>query len=579
MKQIFIILATMLPLILSAYEYDTYYYDMNGNKQYLKQIYSMAAAGERNLNVINIASVKTKAQWINYRNQMVKKNISVWPVVTYHAVSPLILNGKLGIVFKKDTSESEKNEILKKFSLVLNARSDYYPYEYFETSLRSGTDPFETANRIFETGKVLWAQPNWLQSFTQNATAPDDKYYDKEWQITQSGTNIAWDTTKGSADIKIAIVDSGIDITHPDLLPNIIAGRNFADETASGDPSPDKNVSGKVQEKLAAHGTNVAGIAAAAGNNFAGIAGACWNCKIMPVKYMSNSDTAIAADRIMNAMKWAVDNGAAVINNSWGDQDTDASGGCVTVPLSNFREQAIMYAKDNGRAKLGALIVWAAGNSNCDTRLNQNLQNNNIIVVSALTENGVKAEYSNYGDAVDIAAGAGNFTTDITGTGGLNSGGATGPQDAPDYTDGFAGTSSSAPLVSGIIALMLSVNPKITFEQSIKCIKLSAAELDTECTLGAPKILADNDPYSPPNKPHSPCYGYGMIDAEKLITMAGNGLCSGFDNGCEDGKCGEGYYCNKETRRCEDEKNLIPDADTTADKNSGGCSMTIFVNR
>lgn len=136
---------------------------------------------------------------------------------------------------------------------------------------------------------------------------PNDPYFGQQWAHTLIRTPAAWDITTGSSSITIAIVDSGIDENHPDLLNKIVAGYDFSD----GDSNP---------HDLNGHGTHVAGIAAAASNNATGIAGVNWQARIMPVRVLGMDGTGYNFD-ISEGIRWAYQHGAKVINLSLGGPD------------------------------------------------------------------------------------------------------------------------------------------------------------------------------------------------------------------------------------------------------------------
>ena len=216
---------------------------------------------------------------------------------------------------------------------------------------------------------VQFAEPDYI------ATAvfePDDTYFANQWGMTQIDAPEAWDITQGSADIKIAILDTGIDQDHEDLAAKIVANTNFTDS-----PTVDDNYG---------HGTHVAGIAAAITNNGKGVAGVGFNSSLMNGKVLGDDGSGYYS-WIANGITWAANNGAKVINLSLGS----------TWP-SRTLQSAVNYAWNNG-----VVVVAAAGNSNSG-RAFYPAYYTNCIAVAATDQSDAKASWSNFGKWVDIAA-------------------------------------------------------------------------------------------------------------------------------------------------------------------------------
>ncbi len=463
---------------------------------------------------------------------------TLWPVVSYGAY-PMPLTGRIG--FKRDDTDR---------------------IEFVE--LTPGSDPFAAARRLADEPGVRWAQPEWTVRIRTHA-APNDPYFTKQWHLPQIEVESAWDIVDGSHNTIVATIDSGVDLGHPDLAANLLKG---IDLTGGTNAACDHPASGQEAVVTAAHGTMVSGLIAALSNNGIGVAGVCPGCAVLPVKFLRYTEESIPVTRIYDAIVKAADAGADVINNSWGDIDTDSSGNCIAVPRDSYRAEAIVYAKKHGRNGRGALVVWSAGNSECDTNFNENLKSDDIIVVSALNQSGAGAWYTNTGAQVDLCAGAGSWTTDTSGADGLNSQLYTTPNGAVDYTDQFSGTSASAAVISGVAALMYAANPLLTFAEAMRCIRQSAVKpATTTCDAGGWSDPVA-DPYAPSGKQRSPCFGYGIPDAATLTTIARDGTCAESYSGCStDAQCGSGFYCDQPTHQC---------VKTPPKKDTGGCSLTLI---
>lgn len=281
--------------------------------------------------------------------------------------------------------------------------------------------------------------------------APNDPYYPflgstplgGQWGDLLDKLPAAWALTTGSASVPIAIVDSGVMSTHPDLQPVLVPGWNVLTRTA------DTNDTG-------GHGTNVAGAAVAASNNAIGIAGACWTCPLMPVK-VTNSGSAYNSD-IAAGVTWATDHGAKVINISYAGTAADTT-------LGNAVAYAIAH---------NVVVVAAAGNYGT-TAQSWPAAFPGVISVAASGQQDSLATYSNYGSWVDVDAPAGQTTTYYDGT----------------YIN-VGGTSLASPVVAGIAGLMLSAKPTATPAEIQSAMMSTADPVQGTHTIASGRINAYN---------------------------------------------------------------------------------------
>ncbi len=534
-----------------------------------------------------------------------------WPVVKFEGGKPMYLNGTMGLVFKAEVPQRIHGEFLKKHGLEVIYHDETDP-GYYLTKMKKGAKPFRLSVKLFNSGLLKWAQPDFRTHFeiatdadaiddadvlidtdpeapdtdmaSPEPVEPDDTWYSQytvgRWHHEKIYSNLAWALEQGDPQIKIAIVDNGVDLEHEDLVDNLLPdlGWNFVDENSDASYKFHTGTTAYASRIMAAHGTSVAGIAAAKGNNGKGIAGICWDCGIIPIRFIDTDVGTGYVDTFHKAylaLKWAVDKGASVVNNSWvwWNQST-----CGTVPFNSYVEQAVQYALKNGRDGKGTLMVWAAGNNFCDTAKVKNFDNEHIVVVSALRHNtlddlkGYKSIYSNYGDAIDVIAPAGDpddsppysgiVATDISmGLGGDAGNYATNPS--------FTGTSAAAPVVSGAIGLMLSAKPEMKFFEALHCLKKAAAA-------GVAQRIADGDMVDDHNiidkdrqvvgqcewkdikdtyfgvtMQHNNCFGYGYLDVYEMVRMALNDECTYEQELCEsDEDCPEDQFCDTETGLC-----------------------------
>lgn len=272
----------------------------------------------------------------------------------------------------------------------------------------------------------------------------------------------AWDQARGDAATIIAVVDTGVDATHPDLAGQM-AGPGYDFANGDDDASDDHW-----------HGTHVAGIAAAASGNATGIAGVAPGCRILPVKVM-DADGNGYYSWIIDGIVWAADHGADVINLSLGGDVDDP-----------FLRDACAYARDKG-----AVVVASAGNDGLAGVLFPAAYDDDVLAVAASDYNDAVAEFSNFGPQVDVAA-PGVWIL--------------GP--APQWYVGesfepylFAsGTSAAAPHVAGLAALLKSAKPDLTADQIMKVIRFTADDINRAA-------FAGRDDHA----------GYGRINMERAL--------------------------------------------------------------
>ncbi len=314
--------------------------------------------------------------------------------------------------------------------------------------------------------------------------SPNDPYYNNQWYLAKIKADSAWESLSESPDIIIAVIDSGVDINHPDLRDNIwvnnreIKGnekdddRNgFIDDFNGWDfvinrPDPAPKLSDGWTESGVSHGTMVAGIIAARGNNGQGVAGVTWRAKIMPLRVLNEKGEGKISD-VIRAIDYAANNGADIINLSF-----------VNFNYSQAVQEAIMRAY-----KAGVIVVAAAGNEQsagqayntdetpiypaCYDGVNGENMVIGVIATDALDQ---KASFSSYGSrCIDIAAPGISFFSTVSPLGNLDK----------QYYDGFwSGTSMAAPLVSAALALIAQANPELNRQEIIDILLQSSDNID-----------------------------------------------------------------------------------------------------
>jgi len=311
-----------------------------------------------------------------------------------------------------------------------------------------------------------------------NQSDPLLKY---QYAIFITNSDKAWNETVGDPSVKIAILDEGVDLRHPDLGQSIVGSFDVTDSVHQ-QPNP-----------WDAHGTACAGLAAAT-HNGKGIMGVAGGCSLLAIRIaysqMPRGKWITSHRWITQAIDWAWKSGADILSNSWG-------GG----PYSQSITNAFDRARTRGRNGLGAVNIVAAGNDSGPVDFPGLLPD--VMTVSASNEydefktkqsrDGEDWWGSNYGPEVDIAApGVHNLTTDVTGRGGY---------ELSDYTD-FNGTSSATPIVAGAAGLVISKNHAVT-EKEVRRVLINSAD------------KVGNEPYD--RNGRNDQMGYGRVNVYKAL--------------------------------------------------------------
>jgi parallel beta-helix repeat protein len=348
-------------------------------------------------------------------------------------------------------------------------------------NLANGTNIFEASKEYSKNPNIEYAEPNYVYQY---CTDPNDPYYSVQWSLNNIGQEYpvkkgisklgkvdadidapeAWGITKGSSEIVVAVIDTGVDYTHSDLEDNIWINN---DEIANNRRDDDRN--GYVDDRIGwnfdennndplddyGHGTHCAGIISATSNNNIGVSGVCWNCKIMPIK------TLLTSELIAESIIYATDNGANVISMSFGGY-----------AHSQAKYDAINYAYENN-----VVLVASAGNGNT-SRVHFPSGYNNVISVAATNSKDQRATFSNYGEWIDVAAPGRDIlslrakNTDMYEDGGEHN--------IDDKYMVASGTSMAAPHIAGVAALLLSHNSSLTPEMIQTIIPNSIDQVSSE---------------------------------------------------------------------------------------------------
>src|SRR5882724_5045995 len=345
-----------------------------------------------------------------------------------------IRSGHILVRFKDSTRQDVLNQLHADYGAHVVAHIPAIRVTHFEAA-GSGLALLE---HLRKRPDVEFAEFDSVVQVVQNGfNPPNDVYFSSAYATSHNGSIDQWGppavsapaawqyTSGGSSSIVIAIVDTGVDDTHPDLASKIVGEYSYV---------------GSIKDGFG-HGTHCAGIAAAATNNDVGIAGMCPNCGILSVKVLDDQGSGYMSD-VASGITYAASHGARVISLSLG-----GSGRSETL------HSALAYAIANN-----ALPVCAMGNNGSGTNTPEPAYWHDCLSVVATDQNGSKASFSNYGMIADVAApGVAILSTmptypvTLTSTYGYRT----------SY-DALSGTSMATPMVSGIAGLVLSENPNLT---------------------------------------------------------------------------------------------------------------------
>lgn len=334
----------------------------------------------------------------------------------------------------------------------------------------------EMSNTFYETGMFEDVDPAFIFNFQPNecTSEPDEN---NQWALNKINMCEAWSITKGSPSVTVAVLDQGIDQTHREFLHNY--SQDSYDLQNQSSPSI---VRGK-------HGTHVGGIIGANHNGYQ-IAGISPNTTLLSISHDLHVSQTISKD-LASGFGYANAKGAAIINNSWGDQ-----GGALYDYLhSSLLENSINTAITSGRNGKGMVVVFAAGNKDLQKVDYPANSNPGILVVGSIDSSNQKSPFSSYGNSLDVMAPGGNILSTIPG----------------NETAYMSGTSMAAPHISGLASLILSVNPTLSGKEVVDIIEKSAKKIPS---------YSYSSVSNHPNGTWNNETGYGLCDAYIALLMA-----------------------------------------------------------
>lgn len=394
------------------------------------------------------------------------------------------------------------------------------PQDGWEQTFPAGTSSSASLSAsmapIIATASAVATDPAYTPDVRQQQprSIPNDPLFSQQWHLNNTGQSggtagqdarltSAWNVATGSG-VVIGVVDDGLQWSHPDLSPNYQSSLSYDFNYNDTDPSPSTGDD---------HGTAAAGVAAARGNNGIGVSGSAPNAGLAGLRLIALATTDQQEATALSYKPQDID----IYSNSWGPNDD----GITLEAPGPLTKAAFANGAATGRGGLGSIYVWAAGNgldvgdnSNYDGYANSRY----TIAVSAVDHNGKQSWYSEPGSNILVAApssggtssvdAGGIVTTDRTGTAGYNT---VSSASGGDYAYDFGGTSSAAPLVAGVAALVLQANPSLGWRDVQQVLARSARRNDPTdagwSQNGAGLWVNEK-------------YGFGTVDAAAAVTLA-----------------------------------------------------------
>ncbi|MCW3089910.1 MAG: peptidase [Ferruginibacter sp.] len=500
--------------------------------------------------------------------------------VTHHAYTQqdndaeFLITDRVMVTFKQPVSNEILSQFMAKYALIL--RDKYSDKEYlFQLTDQTSMNPVKLVVQINETESALVesCEHDLNKRMTvSTVNVPADAKYLQQWHLHTKFTSPAFDTRAsanceaawnllnhfGSSDVVIAISDDGCKIDHSDFdSPNKFAQWGYFQgntlvqrDSVSADPL-------KMYQSGADHGTCCSGVIAAEIDGSLTV-GAAPGCRLLPVKWESDSTGLFVSDSKMMTLLTFIADKADVLSNSWGSS-----------PESNFSINVVnkigQLAQNGGRRGKGIVFLWAAGNENCPikytgnldipydngynrfgswqgVRTARNFRHNltsvpGVMYVAALASNAQRSHYSNYGEGISICAPSSNsheyWRMAVTGLGILTTSGR-----SPFFDSAFGGTSSATPLVAGIAGLIISANPSLSALEVVSVLQKTAGKNlnmtsypQTPAASFDPTPTWDISPVAPyntgnftnighPDGNWSGWFGFGKADAAAAVAEA-----------------------------------------------------------
>jgi len=409
----------------------------------------------------------------------------------------LIGTNRITVRLNESFAKEEVQEILREENLEV-VRELKFASNLFEVRVQAGEDFLETSVRLHNDSRFVFAEPQMIMHIPQRFT-PTDPNYNQQWHLENDGTvggtvgadisaENAWDSTRGSG-IRIAVIDNGFDVSHPDLSAAIASGTGYFEDDGAGGADFKFGTTNYPDDD---HGTFCAGMAVAKANNAEGSCGIANQAQWLAVACLV--DQTGTQTTLARAIAYAADpttedgsatNAADVIACSLGPNGANYD-------MENVLQLAIDAAVTNGRGGLGTPVFWATSNGNFNINQDDVVSYQNVIAVGRSNWNDL-ADGSAFGDELDFLATGRNVYSTMSGGG-------------YGY-DG--GTSFAAPLAAGVGALVLSIDPDLTWDDVRDILRATCDQVGG--------VVYDING-------HHDDYGFGRINAERAVCRAGHNV-------------------------------------------------------
>lgn len=403
------------------------------------------------------------------------KNIHVAPVFGTDAEHYISTSEYFYVKLKSSEDYQLLADAAGEFSAEIVKEVPYMPNWYLLKSATS-SNGLTMSNQFYESGKFENVDPAFMFNFNTNS-CPAEPDFGKQWGLNKINACTAWDITKGNSNVLVAVLDQGVDKAHAEFANNYSPlsydlHNNSSPSIVHGD-----------------HGTHVGGIIGA-NHNGTQIAGVAPQATILSISHDLYLSPTFSGE-MASGFGYARVSGAAVINNSWGDQ----GGAFYDQMHSAILEEAIKTAMTSGRNGKGMVVVFAAGNKNSTKTDYPGNFDPDILVVGSTNSSDARSSYSSYGSCLDVVAPGESVFSTIPN----------------NYTGYKSGTSMAAPHVAGLAALVLSVNPELTRSDVVSIIERTSQKIGSysySTTSGHPSGTWNNE------------MGYGQINAFAAVSSA-----------------------------------------------------------